>query len=59
MGTVPRKLRERFTYANVVSTLALFLVLGTGTAYATHLIVRSSDVVDGSLMSADLKNGRR
>lgn len=52
-----RRFRERLTYANVVSTTALFIVLGSGTAYATHLIVRSSDVVDGSLVSADLKNG--
>ena len=52
-----RQLRKRLTHANVVSTLTLFLVLGTGTAYATHLIVNSSDVVDGSLVSADLKNG--
>jgi hypothetical protein len=50
-------LRERLTYANVMSTLAVFLVLGTGTAYATHLVVNSSDVVDESLVSADLKNG--
>jgi hypothetical protein len=52
-----RKLRERLTYANVMSTLAVFLVLGTGTAYATHLVVNSSDVVNESLVSGDLKNG--
>lgn len=52
-----RRFRERLTYANVVSTLTLFMFLGTGTAYATHLIVNSSDVVDESLVSADLKNG--
>jgi len=51
------RLRKRLTYANVVSTFTLFIVLGTGTAYATHLVVRSSDVVNGSLVSADLKNG--
>ncbi len=56
-GPLLRQLRKRLTYTNVVSTLTLFLVLGTGTAYATHLIVNSSDVVDGSLVSADLKNG--
>ena len=52
-----RKLSKHVTYANVVSTLALFLALGTGAAYATHLIVDSSDVVNDSLVSADLKNG--
>jgi hypothetical protein len=52
-----RKLRERLTYANVVSTLALFLVLGSGTAYATHLVVNSSDVVNDSLTGDDIKEG--
>jgi hypothetical protein len=52
-----RRIRERFTYANVMSTLAVFLVLISGTAYASHLIVRSSDVVDESMLSADLRNG--
>jgi hypothetical protein len=51
------RLRERLTYANVISTLALFVALGTGTAYATHLVVRSSDVVNDTLLSEDLKNG--
>jgi hypothetical protein len=51
------QLRKRLTYANVMSTLAVFLVLTTGTAWATHLVVNSSDVVDESLVSADLKNG--
>ena len=50
------QLGKRLTYANVVSTFTLFIVLGTGTAYATHLVVNSSDVVDESLVSADLKN---
>ena len=51
------QLRKRLTYSNVVSTFTLLIVLGTGTAYATHLVVRSSDVVNESLVSADLKNG--
>lgn len=54
---MPRPLRKRLTYANVVSTLALFVTLGTGTAYATHLVVNSSDVVNESLVSQDLKDG--
>lgn len=52
-----RRFREHLTYANVVSTLTLFIVLGTGTAYATHLVVNSSDVVNESLLSEDLKDG--
>ncbi len=52
-----RQIRSRLTYANVTSTLALFLVLVTGTAYASHLVVRSTDVVNDTLVSDDLKNG--
>jgi hypothetical protein len=50
-----RKLRDRLTYANVMSTLAVFLFLASGTAYASHLIVRSSDIVNNSLRSVDIK----
>jgi hypothetical protein len=52
-----RRFRKRITYANVVSTLTLFIVLGTGSAYASHLVVNSSDVVNESLLSEDLKDG--
>ena len=52
-----RRFRDRMTYGNVVSTLAVFLALTTGTAYATHLVVRSSDVVNDTLLSQDLKDG--
>ena len=38
--------------------LALFLVIAGGTAYAANTI-GSSDVIDESLLSADLKNDRR
>lgn len=51
------QLRQHLTYANVMSTLAVFLMLTTGTAYATHLVVRGNDVVDGTLTSADLRDG--
>lgn len=44
----------RFTYANVMSTLAFVIAFGGGTAYATHLVVDSSDIVDGQVMTADL-----
>lgn len=49
--------RSRLTYANVMSTLAVFLFLAGGTAYATHLVVNGSDVVDGSLTGADIAFG--
>jgi hypothetical protein len=49
------KLRPRLTYANVVATIALFLALSTGGAYATHLVVNGSDAVDESLTGADVR----
>jgi hypothetical protein len=49
------RMRPRLTYANVMATLAFFLALSTGGAYATHLVVNSSDVVDNSLIGADVK----
>jgi hypothetical protein len=49
-----RRLRPRLTYANIVSTLCLFIVLG-GTAYAAATI-GSAQVIDESLQSVDLKN---
>jgi hypothetical protein len=52
-----KHLRERLTYANVMSTLAVFLILASGTAYASHLVVRSSDVVNDSLKGIDIKEG--
>lgn len=48
-----RKLRAHLTFANVVSSLALFFALSTGTAYAVNT-VRSSDIVDGQVMNPDL-----
>jgi hypothetical protein len=51
-----QRLRSHLTYANVMVTLLAFLVLGGGSAYATHLVVNSSDVVDDSLQSVDLKD---
>jgi hypothetical protein len=51
-----RRLRARLTYANVVATLALFIAVSTGGAYAANTI-GSSDVIDESLLSQDIKNG--
>ena len=48
-------MRNRLTYANVMSTLAVVLVVAGGTAYAANTI-GSSDVIDNSLQSVDLKN---
>ena len=51
-----RGLRSHLTYANVISTLCLFLILAGGAAYAANTI-GSSDVIDESLLSQDVRNG--
>ena len=50
------KFRCRLTYANVVSTLALFVAVSGGAAYATHLVVRSSDIVNDQVKSVDVRD---
>jgi hypothetical protein len=54
--TPRRRARPRLTYANITSTLALFIALGTGTAYAAATI-GSAQVINESLTGADIKNG--
>jgi type VI protein secretion system component Hcp len=49
------RLRPHLTYANVVATLCLFILLG-GSAYAATKIT-GADVKDGSLTGADIKDG--
>jgi len=51
-----RWIRGRITYANVTSTLALLLALGTGTAYAANEWT-GENIVDQSLTAADLAVG--
>lgn len=48
--------KPRLTYANVVSTLCLFLVLSTSTAVAARLLT-GADIKNGSLTGADVKAG--
>lgn len=58
---MPRRLGDRITYANVVSTLALFIALGGGVAYAASKI-DGSDIRKHSLTSKQFKSdsiGRR
>jgi hypothetical protein len=66
-----RKLRRHLSYANVMSSIAVFVVLGGG-AYAAATLpknsvgskqiranaVTSSKVKDGSLLSSDFKPGQ-
>ncbi|MGH2975082.1 MAG: hypothetical protein ACRDLL_09490 [Solirubrobacterales bacterium] len=50
------RIRRHLSYANVVATLALVLALGGG-AYAINR-VDSRQIVNGSIRSVDLKNGK-
>lgn len=61
------RLARHVTYANVVATIALFLALGTGGAYAANEwtgknikngSLTGADVRNGSLTGADLKDGK-
>jgi hypothetical protein len=66
------RLRPRLTYANTIATLALFLALGGGAAYAASTLgkntvgakqlkknaVTGAKVKDGSLSSGDFKAGQ-
>jgi hypothetical protein len=45
--------RPRLSYANVVSTLALFLALGGGVAYAANKI-KSGDIAPGAVRTSDV-----
>ena len=51
-------LRSHLTYANVISTLCLFLVLGGGSAVALSgtNTVFSDDIVDNEVKTADVRN---
>jgi hypothetical protein len=39
-----QRLRSHLTYANVISTLSLFLVLGGGTALAAYVVSSNSQI---------------
>jgi hypothetical protein len=53
------RVRERLTYANVVTSLCLFLVIGGGTAVALKGTnrVNSQDIVDETIRGRDVRNG--
>lgn len=49
--------RRLLTYSNVVSTLALVIALGGGTAYAAARI-GSADIIDNSIQSRDIRDSQ-
>jgi hypothetical protein len=52
-----RTIRTHLTYANVISSLCLVLILGGGAAYAANTI-GSSDIIDGQVKTADIGNNQ-
>jgi hypothetical protein len=48
-----RPMRRHLTYANLMSTLAVFLVVGGGAAYAANTVF-STDIVNGEVKTQDL-----
>jgi hypothetical protein len=44
-----RRIRSHLTYANVMSTLAVFLVLGGGTALAAYVVSSNSQIGPGTV----------
>ena len=52
------RIRQSLTYANVISTLCLFLFLGGGTAVALHgtNTVFSDDIVNGEVKTQDISD---
>jgi len=56
-----KKIREKLTYANVISTLALFLVLTGGAAYAADQLGKNSvgtkQLKKHAVTAAKIKNG--
>src|SRR5712692_8006352 len=51
------RLRGKLTYANVVATLALFLVLGGGTALAAYVVNSNSDIGPGTVSGGKPPSG--
>jgi hypothetical protein len=54
-------MRPRLTYANVISTVCLFLLLAGGTAIATHPggqnTISTADIINGEVKVADIGQG--
>src|SRR3954453_3460748 len=56
VSAMPSRVRPKLSYANVASTLALVLAMGTGGAYAANTI-GSDDIIDGQVMAPDIAAG--
>src|SRR5438046_8471786 len=57
-GETMRRIRQHLTYANVISTLTLFLVLGGGTALAAYVVSSNSQIGPGTISSHKPPTGK-
>jgi hypothetical protein len=53
-----QRIRSHLTYANVVATLALFLVLGGGTALASYVVSSNSQVGPNTISGHHVPTGK-
>jgi hypothetical protein len=51
--TEPR--RRRLTYANIVATLALFIAISGGTAFAASKLITGKQIAKGTITAANIK----
>jgi hypothetical protein len=49
------RLRARVTYSNVVATLALFIALADGSAYAATKLITGSQIASGTITAKNIK----
>lgn len=50
-----KQLRQRLTYANVMSTIAVFLVLGGATAFAAQKMIGSNQLKAGAVLTEKIR----
>jgi hypothetical protein len=53
-----RRIRQHLTYANVMATLAVFLVLGGGTAFAAYVVSSNSQIGPGTVSGHHAPSGK-
>ena len=49
--------RRRLTYANVTSTIALFIAVSGGTAFARQHLITGKQIAKGTITATNIKNG--
>jgi hypothetical protein len=53
-----QRIRSHLTYANVVATLSLFLVVGGGTALASYVVSSNSQIAPGTVAGHNAPTGK-